>query len=154
MRTGFALIQNIFVVIACIVILAGSACLVFGFRPVIVMSGSMQPEIQTGSLCFYDAKADFSEIKEGDIIACRRIDTRIIHRAVRVTDGGIITKGDANKVRDKGKITETDFLGKASFWIPGLGKIAAFFKSISGMIVLGTFVVLMIILSVVLKKEE
>ena len=40
---------------------------VLGFRPVIVLSGSMEPAIQTGDMILLH-KADSSQLKEGDVI--------------------------------------------------------------------------------------
>lgn len=36
----------------------------FGIKPYIVMSGSMEPTIHTGSVCFVNTIADYSDIKK------------------------------------------------------------------------------------------
>ena len=66
-----------------------------GIRPYIVMSGSMEPAILTGSLCFVNTNAEFADVREGDVIAFRSaMGTLVTHRAVAVTEDGVETCGD------------------------------------------------------------
>ena len=94
----------------------------FGIVPRIVLSGSMEPEIKTGSLCFIDERAAYEEIRKGDIIAFESsLGTVVTHRVVRVTDRGLETKGDANEVSDGVTTGKDNLRGRYLFCIPCLG---------------------------------
>lgn len=99
-----------------------------GIRPFIVMSGSMEPEISTGSLCFVNSRSHIEDVKEDDIINYSLLDSYITHRVVRVSDEGIITKGDANSTEDIGIVTEENFYGEVMFSIPVMGYVFFFIK--------------------------
>ena len=92
----------------------------FGIRPYVVLSGSMESAIHTGSVCFV-AKEDFYNVKENDIIAFQRNNTMITHRAVKIENSRIYTKGDANKSQDNGYVTPSDFKGITVFSVPYAG---------------------------------
>lgn len=70
----------------------------FGYRPVVIMSGSMEPEIQTGAIVITQKTKD---IKKGDIMFFESEDgVSVIHRCIEIKDGEYITKGDNNKIKD------------------------------------------------------
>lgn len=94
----------------------------------IVMSGSMEPEIKTGSLCFVNTKTEYSKIKENDIITYSIPDSYITHRVIEVTDQGLITKGDSNSSQDFGIITEENYYGKTAGHIPYAGYVLFYLK--------------------------
>jgi hypothetical protein len=52
----------------------------------------MRPLIPDGSVCVITASAD---VRPGDVIACARGETLVIHRLIAVTPGTFITRGDA-----------------------------------------------------------
>ena len=104
----------LFIFIAILVILSG-------IRPMIVMSGSMKPAIDTGSLCLVLTKASFDNIQEGDVITYEVLDTKVTHRAAKVTE-------DDNDVADLGIVTKDNFYGKVVLSIPYLGYIAFYIK--------------------------
>lgn len=66
-------------------------CLFIFIRPMIVMSGSMQPAVKTGSLCFVNSKASFDRIEKGDVITFEVMGTKITHRVHKVVKDGYIT---------------------------------------------------------------
>ena len=70
----------------------------FGIRPYVVYSGSMEPEIPTGAVVF-TKEGEFSP-KKGDIITFHNGDTVVTHRVVKKEKDIFITKGDANKTED------------------------------------------------------
>lgn len=87
--------------------------LALGFRPLVVMSGSMEPRIRPGDVLMVDP--DASGFVENDIITFRRPgeETLVTHRIERFEDDGlIVTKGDANLVNDGTRITEDDVVGR------------------------------------------
>lgn len=106
----------IVLILACVILFA------FGVRPYITMSGSMEPEIQTGSVCFVNTKYDYDKIKVGDVVAYTHSSgVRVTHRVIEITDEGFETKGDSNDVSDGVSTTRRNYHGKTLFSIPYLG---------------------------------
>ena len=108
------------------VFLAGAAAVMalylFGVRPYITMSGSMEPVIQTGSICFVDTNAEYSDVGYWDLVAYRApTGTLVTHRVVSVTEEGLETKGDANGISDGISVTPDNFHGKTLFSVPYVG---------------------------------
>lgn len=103
-------------------ILVVLALFAFGIKPYITMSGSMEPGIHTGSVCFVNTKAQYNEIQEGDIIAFQTSMGKLVtHRVISITEEGMETKGDANDVSDGISTTSENFCGKTLFSIPYVG---------------------------------
>ena len=77
----------------------------FGYKPFIVLSGSMESQIHVGDLVLVK-EVDANTLKKNDIIAYRDAkNTVTTHRIVEVIkneDGSLsfITKGDANNIED------------------------------------------------------
>lgn len=66
-----------------------------GYRPVVIVSGSMEETIQTGAIVLTKKTTD---IQEGDIIFFKNGDNLpIVHRCVRIEGDQYYTKGDKNK---------------------------------------------------------
>lgn len=84
---------------------------VFGYRPVLVLSGSMEPYMETNSVAIVKKTKD---IQEGDVVMFRiDEDTRVCHRAVDIdAKGNITTKGDNNEVADFDTVTKNMVEGK------------------------------------------
>ena len=96
-----------------------------GFRPYIVLSGSMDPAISTGSVVFTDSRSAFP--KPGDIITYKSSGQYVTHRAVHISeDGYIITKGDANQTEDTSPVSPKQVIGTVSFTIPWIGYLVMF----------------------------
>lgn len=94
---------------------------VCGIQPYAVVSGSMEPKVPVGSVCFIDTKAPYEEIKAGDVIAFSRGDFRVTHRVKAMTEKGLETKGDANAHSDGITTTKENYIGKNVGSIPYLG---------------------------------
>lgn len=123
--------------------------------PYIVLSGSMSPFIQTGSLCVVDTKVPFEEIKPGDVIAFETGNGQLVtHRAVAMKDGLIETKGDANAVTDGFSTSEANYRGKTLCSIPYLGYALSWIQTMSGKILTVTGVVMLALLSLLLDEKE
>lgn len=93
-----------------------------GIRPYIVLSGSMEPAIHTGSLVLVDSRAKTP--KTGEIVTYRLQNTTVTHRIVREEDGRYVTKGDANETEDKGRVAQEEILGICRCSIPWMGYAA------------------------------
>lgn len=119
MRKTMTITFNILCVIAAVIIIGYITMLIMGIRPAVVISGSMEPTIRTGSLIFVDTT--YRSLKEDDIVAFRTGGSLVTHRLVRDTGEGWITKGDANSCEDPWRISENNIIGKTVFWIPDIG---------------------------------
>ena len=106
------IVKKIINVLTTIIICVGGLFLILyilGIVPYVVLSGSMEPSIETGSVCFINRHTKFNSIKEKDIIAFKYNDgTLVTHRAVEITENGIVTKGDNNKEIDSNKVTKNN----------------------------------------------
>jgi signal peptidase len=101
---------------------------IFQLVPQIVLSGSMEPEIGTGSLAYTTSMILPEEVREQDIIAYRMgREQAVLHRVIRIDEDGqcFLTKGDANQEADIGEVSYSRYLGKFVFSIPYLGYAAA-----------------------------
>ena len=113
-------ILTLIIVIAIIIILL----LLIGIKSYVALSGSMEPAIETGSLCFVNIKTKYEDIKEQDVIAYKMDDDIVvIHRVVEVNDKQLITKGDVNDYVDSIVVTKDNYIGKNIFNIPKIGYI-------------------------------
>lgn len=93
----------------------------FKYRPLVVLSGSMEPTFKTGGIIYYKHALP-EEIKAGDIITFRNGDTFVSHRVNKIENNLYETKGDANNTVDAIKIKYSDIVGKdADFCIPYVG---------------------------------
>lgn len=85
---------------------------VCGIKPYITMSGSMEPNVKTGSICFVNTNADYDDILVGDVIAFETpTGGMVTHRVISITEEGMETQGDANDVSDGISTTRENFAG-------------------------------------------
>ena len=115
---------------------------IVGHHMYIVLSGSMAPAFDTGSVIFVKP-VEPEEIREGDIITYRGMgDSRLLttHRVVGIEGSGqdlqFITKGDANDVNDPNPVPGQNLVGKVALSVPYLGYLMSFGQSRNGMLVL------------------
>lgn len=139
------------------IIFVGLFC--FGIQPYVVESGSMEPCIETGSICFINRRAEYEEMKVGDIIAFKiNTGASATHRIVSITDEGFVTKGDVNSAVDTVITTEDNFIGKNIFTIPRVGFIVKALQTVRGKIVLGTVIIVLFLAGILIgepsKKKE
>ena len=101
--------------IICYVLIGAYAliCLpmIFGCKPVVVLSGSMQPEFEVGSVVYYRQVPE-SELKVGDVISFQMNNNLVTHRIKSIDNGFYTTKGDNNNIEDKEKVTYGDIQGR------------------------------------------
>lgn len=116
----------------------------FGYTPLVVLSGSMSPTLNVGSIIYYE-EVDKSEIKEMDIITfASGSDSNVTHRVVDFVDGKIQTKGDANLSPDTELVAYEEVKGKIiDFKIPYLGY---YVKFVNEHLYLVVFVVIILVL--------
>lgn len=94
---------------------------VFGYRPYVVLSGSMEPNIHTGAVAYIDTKD--TDLAPGDVAAFYESNGAVVtHRIVSGNEtGGYTTKGDANDVEDMNIVPQENIIGTYKWSIPNLG---------------------------------
>jgi len=152
------LIKRLINVLTALIIIIGGIFVILyfcGIVPYIVLSGSMEPSIETGSLCFVNIHSDFSQLKEKEVIAFRLNNgTLVTHRIVEVHDSYVKTKGDNNKNIDGTDITPNNYVGKNIFWIPKVGYVVKGFQSFRGKIVLASCIILLFISGMLFGEDK
>ena len=113
-----------------------------GYCPLIVLTGSMEPNIKTGDLIIVK-QISGSDVKAKDVIAFFDPDgngTSILtHRVNEVyEENGKLyfrTQGDANNSEDRSPVSEDKLVGIYQFRIAGAGNVAMFMQTTAGLIV-------------------
>lgn len=78
--------------------LAGNAVpMPFGVGASVVLSGSMEPTLSVGDLLIIQERESYNT---GDIVVYQSGSTPVVHRIVAISDGTVITRGDANNADD------------------------------------------------------
>lgn len=83
----------------------------FGYKPVYVMTGSMEPTLREKGICIVQ-KTDYDSVDVDDIIMYQIDDKIITHRIIEKTEEGIRTKGDNNNVNDAYLLQEENVLAE------------------------------------------
>lgn len=121
--------------------LAGGVPSVAGYQMYVVLSGSMNPAFDTGSLAFV-RPINPREIRVGDIITFKGASGSAIlttHRVVEINnhDGlTFTTRGDANNVNDPNPVSAANVVGKVHGAVPYIGYLMGFAQTKNGLIVL------------------
>lgn len=133
------IVTTVLVTIVVVIALLLVGVRLFGLQVFTVLSGSMEPTYQTGSL-IYVKDVDYRDLKEGDVITFMLSeDTVATHRIVGLvpdeTDPSVIryrTKGDANDAEDGSLVHYKNILGTPVFTIPKLGYVANYVQNPPG----------------------
>ena len=124
-----------------------------GIRLYHVKTGSMAEQIPEGSLCFVSTYSKYESIKSGDVIAFKASEDMLVtHRAVEITEEGIITKGDANNTNDADPVTKEKYIGKTVYSVPKLGAALAKLKSTKGLICGAVLIILLLVAGQLYKR--
>lgn len=122
--------------------LTGGDPQVLGYQIKTVLSGSMEPGIQTGSIIAIEtvAEKDKGNFAKGDVITFIEEDEKLItHRITEVneTESGTIytTKGDNNNAEDTNPVLSENVIGVyKGFTVPYVGYLVNFSQSKNGSI--------------------
>lgn len=134
----------------------------FGWKPFIVLSGSMEKVIYPGDLAIVK-EIDTKELKEQDVIAFKENNVVITHRIIDIVEEHgeekYITKGDNNTMQDNGFVKPEQVEGILKFRIARLGNLAMFIQTPIGMIIslsipIGMLLIIQKIENDNKKKEE
>ena len=109
----------------------GDSPTLFGYSLHRIMSGSMEPEIETNDVILNKEVSDASEVKLGDIVTFEggpSFDNKnVTHRVIVAPyDNGkgrivLVTKGDANEMEDFSNTRYRDLIGVVKYHFPYLG---------------------------------
>lgn len=88
--------------------------MLFGYKPLVVLSGSMEPSYKVGSVLYYKSVEE-KNLRVGDVITFELEDgTFVTHRINRIVNGEYETKGDANNTPDLFKVKYENVKGKVA----------------------------------------
>lgn len=123
-----------------------------GWLPLIVLTDSMQPEIDGGDLIICHT-IEAEEIKTGDVIAffdpAGNGTSIVTHRVIEIVEENgelsFRTKGDNNNAEDKLLVSENDLVAIYKTRIAGAGNVAMFMQSPTGLIVCVVLPIVMLV---------
>jgi signal peptidase I len=104
---------------------------VLGYRALTVVSGSMEPTLETGSVVLDDVIAP-SEARVGEVLTFNDPHRRrlLTHRLRRMrVEGGmahLVTQGDANDAPERWTVPVNGEIGRVRYHIPKVGHLRAF----------------------------
>ncbi len=113
-----------------------------GMFPLIVLTDSMYPDIQSGDLIFCHTEKP-ENIREGDVISffdpAGNGTSIVTHRVIEIVNEegklSFRTKGDNNNTEDKDLVPAENLVGIYKTRIAGAGNIAMFMQTTTGLIV-------------------
>ncbi len=117
-------------------LIVSSLCLVvpraFGYEAYTVVSGSMAPEIPTGSVV-YVRPVEPESVRAGDVIAFQAGRSAVVHRVVenQSEESSFITKGDANDTIDLSAVPYSQLLGEVALHLPWIGSVLLLYADVS-----------------------
>lgn len=117
---------------------AGGEPEIFGKQIKTVLSGSMEPGIQTGSIIAVKPGDDMTRFKKGDVITFKQEENMLVtHRVVEVMKSGdhvmYKTKGDNNDAADLEPVLSENVVGEyTGFTIPYIGYFMNIMNSKNG----------------------
>jgi signal peptidase len=150
-------------ILTLIVVVAAGLLVVqmLGFKPMAVLSGSMEPAYATGSVVFVDTNASVGSIAVGDTItySLGESSTVVTHRVIAIDPDKSLftTKGDANDTED-GPVPFSSFVGRtAGFYIPWAGSALLMVGTTQGIAVALfalAFIVVLLMVPVILTPAK
>ncbi|MBO0991630.1 signal peptidase I SipW [Bacillus sp. SD088] len=132
------LISMVFIIIASRS--AGGEPSLFGYQLKAVLSGSMEPELKTGSIILVQQTEDTTNFAKNDVITFRTNENILItHRVIEMENNGeqYLTQGDANNAPDVEPVMAQNVVGKYSgFTVPYVGYALQFMNTKQGAVLL------------------
>ena len=105
-------------------VLWGSAPMAWGWRPTLVVGGSMGPTVHRGDLLVTALARVPADLRDGQVIVFDGPDGRsVAHRiAGRDSAGNLVTRGDANAEADSVPVPATRVRGVTRMVVPAIGR--------------------------------
>ncbi len=98
----------------------------WGKRPLVVISGSMEPILKVGGILYYE-KINLDDFNKDDILVYQLNEHIVSHRIVNINEYGFETKGDNNISNDSYIVDKNNVIGRGNNWsIPYIGYYADF----------------------------
>lgn len=98
----------------------------WGKKPLVVISGSMEPILKVGGILYYE-KTNLDDFKKDDILVYQLNEHIVSHRIVNINEYGFETKGDNNNSNDSYIVDKNNVIGRGNNWsIPYIGYYADF----------------------------
>lgn len=111
---------------------------IWGEKPLVIISGSMEPILKVGGILYYKQEK-IENFKEGDVLVYQLNDLIISHRIIKIIDNSFITKGDNSETIDVNEVSKYQILGKGTNWsIPYIGYYADFIYNHKYLLVIAT----------------
>lgn len=146
----------------------GEGAFLFGYRPVYILTGSMEPYMMTNGVCLTKKVDSMDDIAVGDVVTFHIAgdngkNLNITHRIISIDNGIVNTKGDNNSVSDDLPLTIDNIDAKvvcvfnqtawlAEKWETTTGKIMII--SFGFAIIFGYFTLKFVIKSVISSKDN
>ena len=155
---GLSIVLMILSAIAAITLKNQDAFL-FGFKPYIIASESMEPTYQKYAFVLI-RNSGYDDVKEGEVIAFKADminGQAAFHRVLTITPDGLVTKGDANRVADDQLVTQNNFLGR-EVWHTNFTATAFFMLQTPGgillVLILPLLAVILILAIKIMKMQK
>lgn len=98
----------------------------WGKKPLVIISGSMEPILKVGGILYYE-KINLNDFKKDDILVYQLNEHIVSHRIVNINEYGFETKGDNNNSNDSYIVDKNNVIGRGNNWsIPYIGYYADF----------------------------
>ncbi|MDO9396698.1 MAG: signal peptidase I, partial [Herbiconiux sp.] len=130
-------------------VVAGTAVMFFGFTFLVFRSGSMGPDIPTGSLALART-TDAADLRSGDVVSVlaangERVTHRLVTSTLRGDEASLVLQGDANGTPDDEiyQVTEAE-VEIAS--VPFAGYVVAVLLSPAGLLAAGCLSLMLLLM--------
>lgn len=104
-----------------------------GVKSFVVLTGSMSPLIPAGSVVYSHSQNNYGN---GDIITFEQNGVTVTHRVVEKISKDnktfYKTRGDANNITDSEPVAAENVVGKVELFVPAIGKLIMFLKTLPG----------------------
>lgn len=111
-----------------------------GVGMAVVLSGSMEPELQVGELIFVRQQDDY---RSGEVVVYQNGSSLVVHRVVQTDGVTVITRGDANNAPDA-PIDVSQIKGAVVGSIPYVGTVARWLRTPLGVVLILGLVLLLL----------
>lgn len=145
------------IVIAAIVIyIMIAAPIIMKYRPVVVLTGSMEPTFPVGSIVYYH-ECKFEDLTVGDPITFKADKALVTHRVTTVNgiSRTVVTKGDNNATEDPVPVNENEIVGKTTkFAIPYAGYFVTYGKKPIAIVVMAAILLINYVLEALCSEQR
>ena len=120
------MLRRMIAVICCILSLIAVIVIIlflFGLKPFILQSASMEPQYTTGSMVWVQTNTKLDAVEAGDVIVFRNGRSIIFHRVISINDDQYELRGDANSLSQTITLNKSNYIGKMAFSIPWIGSV-------------------------------